>query len=194
MLVNVILRIVFLSRDNQGMLMLRKFVDNWTPDPECKDKLTDFEKFLNQMDIPCKLAIQTTPSGQKKLYFENGRLISFAENASSGTLALTEFYWGALSRSFQPSILYLDAFDAFYHYEVAEKIVELLKKRYPKSQIIITTHNTNLMSTRLMRPDCLFILSNEKKLTSLRNATLRELKEGYNLEKMYISGEFCLYE
>ena len=194
MLVNEILRIVFLSLDNQGIALLRTFVDNWTPDLEWKNNLSDFEDYLNQMDMPCKLAIQATPSGQKKLYFDNGRLISFAENASSGTIALTEFYWGALKRPFQPSVLFLDEFDAFYHYEVAEKIIRLLKKKYPKSQIIITTHNTNLMSTRLMRPDCLFILSNEKKLTSLNHATLRELKEGYNLEKMYLSGEFDKYE
>jgi hypothetical protein len=40
-----------------------------------------------------------------------------------------------------------------------------------------------------MRPDCYFILTGEK-LTSFANATNRELREGHNLEKLYMSGEF----
>ena len=45
-----------------------------------------------------------------------------------------------------------------------------------------------------MRPDCLFILSGDGRLTPLNEATARELREGHNLEKMYISGEFKNYE
>ena len=40
-----------------------------------------------------------------------------------------------------------------------------------------------------MRPDCYFILS-DNKLTSFADATNRELREGHNLEKLYMSGEF----
>jgi hypothetical protein len=50
------------------------------------------------------------------------------------------------------------------------------------------------MTNRIMRPDCLLILSSRGTLTSLCNATERELREGHNLEKMYISGEFERYE
>ena len=77
---------------------------------------------------------------------------------------------------------------------MAENVMKFLKSRYPESQIIMTSHNTNLMTNRLMRPDCLFILSRSGSLTSLCNATPRELREGHNLEKMYISGEFEKYE
>lgn len=42
-----------------------------------------------------------------------------------------------------------------------------------------------------MSPDCLFILPSEGKLTALCDATGRELREGHNLERMYISGEFA---
>ena len=55
----------------------------------------------------------------------------------------------------------------------------------------MTSHNTNLMD---MRPDCLFILSRRGRLTALCDATERELREGHNLEKMYIGGEFDAYE
>jgi hypothetical protein len=84
--------------------------------------------------------------------------------------------------------MFIDEFDAFYHFEMAEELVGILE-RMPGFQAILTSHNTNLLSNRIMRPDCYFILTGEK-LTSFANATGRELREGHNLEKLYMSGEF----
>lgn len=85
-------------------------------------------------------------------------------------------------------MMFIDEFDAFYHYELSESIVAMLEKM-PRTQIILTSHNTNLLSNRIMRPDCYFILT-KNKLTSFANSTRRELREGHNLEKLYMSGEF----
>ena len=76
---------------------------------------------------------------------------------------------------------------------MAENIVKFFKIKYPKCQVILTSHNTNLLSNKIMRPDCYFILTSDR-ITALKEATPRELKEGHNLEKMYISGEFEKYE
>jgi len=38
------------------------------------------------------------------------------------------------------------------------------------------------------------VLSRSGRLTTLCDATSRELREGHDLEKMYISGEFEAYE
>ena len=57
----------------------------------------------------------------------------------------------------------------------------------------MTSHNTNLMTNRLMRPDCLFILSRTGTLTSLCNATERELREGHNKD-VYGSVKKCVQE
>ena len=46
------------------------------------------------------------------------------------------------------------------------------------------------MSNKIMRPDTLFILSTSGKLTPLCKATDRELREGHNLGKLYMNGEF----
>ncbi len=158
------------------------------------DSLNDLECFLNEMGIECKLALKKLPDGSKELYFVHDKLVPFYENASSGTLALVELYRKLVSRISSSSFVYLDEFDAFYHYEMSDNVIRFLKKRYPNSQMIMTTHNTNLMTNRLMRPDCMFILSKRGALTALCNATERELREGHNLEKMYISGEFERYE
>lgn len=149
--------------------------------------LHNFEDFLNLMGIECKLVLQELPDGQVELYFSQNKLVPFYSTASSGTLALTSLYQKIVSNL---SLIYLDDFAAFYHYEMAEKLICYFKDKYPECQFIMTSHNTNLMTNKIMRPDCLFILSSEGTLTALCDATERELREGHNLEKMYISGEF----
>lgn len=161
---------------------------------ENSGNLQDFEDFLNAMGIECKLVLKKLPDGQKNLYFDHKKLLPFYGTVSSGTLVLVDLYQKVISKMWDVSFIYLDEFDAFYHYEMAENVIKFFKRKYPMCQIIMTTHNTNLMTNRLMRPDCVFILSRAGTLTALCNATQRELREGHNLEKMYISGEFEKYE
>lgn len=157
------------------------------------DRLKDLEDFLNGMGIICKLVLKKLPDGQRELYFSHEKLVSFYETASSGTLALVDMYHRLIPKAWTPSFIYLDEFDAFYHYEMSENVMNFLKKKYPKCQIIMTSHNTNLMTNRLMRPDCLFILSRTGTLTSLCNATERELREGHNKD-VYGSVKKCVQE
>lgn len=153
--------------------------------------LHNFEDFLNLMGIECKLVLKELPDGQVELYFAHKKLVPFYSTASSGTLALTSLYQKIVSN---PSLIYIDDFAAFYHYEMAEKLICYFKDKYPECQFIMTSHNTNLMTNKIVRPDCLFILSSRGTLTALCDATERELREGHNLEKMYIRGEFEKYE
>ena len=129
------------------------------------------------------------------IYKAEGEYLIFVD--SDDTLfaeALADLYQRLISKVGDASFVYLDEFDAFYHYEMSENVIRFFKQRYPECQIVMTSHNTNLMTNRIMRPDCLFILSQRGTLTALCSATERELREGHNLEKMYISGEFEKYE
>lgn len=187
-------RMVMMTVSNTLVFKERRLSDSFFELLENPESLKDFEDFLNAMGITCKLVLKKLPDGQGELYFAHEKLVPFYENASSGTLTLASFYRRFITAVKNCSFMYLDEFDAFYHYEMADNVIRFLKLKYPMCQIIMTSHNTNLMTNRLMRPDCLFILSRKGTLTALCNATPRELREGHNLEKMYISGEFESYE
>lgn len=149
--------------------------------------LREFEDLLHESGIGEKLVIKQNADGKNILYFATGTPLPFFKVASNGTKALyTFFYWYKTAKDV--SLLFLDEFDAFYHFELAESVVMMLEKMR-NTQIILTSHNTNLLTNRIMRPDCYFILTRNR-LTSLANATTRELREGHNLEKLYMSGEF----
>lgn len=152
-----------------------------------KGYLGEFEDFLHTSGIEENLKAIRDNDGVKRLYFEGKTPLPFFKVASSGTKALYNFFYWYKTAS-DVSLMFIDEFDAFYHFELAESIVALLEKM-PRTQVILTSHNTNLLSNRIMRPDCYFILT-KNKLTSFANATKRELREGHNLEKLYMSGEF----
>lgn len=150
-------------------------------------KVKDFENFVNSEGLDIHLTVVDTPEG-KKLYFkyQNGMAYFFNE-CSTGMSSLILIYSWLLEIS-NCSFVYIDEFDAFYHYELAEMIVKKLKS-YTNTQIIVTTHNTDLMNNDLMRPDCYFILNNEK-IDSLNHLTEKDLRLAHNLQKMFKAGSF----
>ena len=151
--------------------------------------LKEFEDFLHNAGVADNLTVLADTDGRKRLYFDTTPPLLFEHAASSGTkMLLTLFRLYKAAEMEKISLLFLDEFDAFYHFELAENIVQKLEK-LKDTQIIFTSHNTNLLSNRIMRPDCYFILTKDK-LTSFANATDRELREGHNLEKLFMSGEF----
>ncbi len=148
--------------------------------------LTSFQNLLKTAGIEEELVVKKNPSGELQLYFKRKKPIPFFKTASNGTKALYTFYYWL--HTTELSFLFIDEFDAYFHFELSESIVKLLQERNA-FQSILTSHNTSLLSNRIMRPDSYFILTKDK-LTSFANATNRELREGHNLEKLFVSGEF----
>ncbi|WP_338954769.1 ATP-binding protein [Fusobacterium nucleatum] len=149
-------------------------------------KLKDFENFLKKVGINYNL-IEKEVGKEKKIYckFKSGE-VNFFEIASKGTKSLTVFYaW--LIRLNDVSFVFIDEFDAFYHVNLAKRVVEELLKL--NVQAILTTHDTTIMTNDLLRPDCYFVLS-EGKIKSLPDLTEKELRQAHNLEKMYRAGAF----
>ena len=174
----------FSSSLNANLRLSLPPVEEYFEEPK---ELERFEKFLNTYGIKCKLIILDQVDGKKELYFDYAKPLHFASNLSSGTMALTRFYFQYLGKN-KPTFVFMDEFDAFYHYELSEKMVELLEKEFD-CQVVLTSHNTDLLSNSIMRPDCFMILSNGK-LTPVCEATTREIRQGHNLEKLYKNGEF----
>lgn len=111
----------------------------------------------------------------------NGGRVPFQLICSTGTNALELlFYW--MQKIKQATFVFIDEFDAFYHYDLSFKVCKQLFNLSP--QLFVSTHNTYLMTNDLLRPDCNFIL-NENKIKSLSDCTDKELRFGHNIEKLY---------
>jgi hypothetical protein len=172
------------NSDSSTTYNLSNYIEQIIKDGEVES----LQNFLNSFGIEGKLAVHDDPSGIKTLYFEfDNRPIPFIANCSSGTKALVRLFY-AVSMAKLPSVLFIDEFDAFYHYDLAEAVIKMCEEFQP-IQVIAATHNTDLFSNKTIRPDCVYILSKDG-ITSAANATKRELREGHNLEKLYKAGEF----
>ncbi len=151
----------------------------------------EFQRFLRDLaGIETNLEVLelTQPVPQKLLVEKHkNKMFHFKQIASSGSKALELlFYWS--KRFNEVSFLFMDEFDAFYHFDLARNVIKHIVD-YDNIQVVFTTHNPNLATNEMLRPDCYFILKNGK-LTSFADSTERELREGHNLEKMLRNGEF----
>ena len=119
-------------------------------------------------------------------HFDN-KDADFFKIASTGTRSLALFYYWYI-RMEKASFVFIDEFDAFYHYELSESVQKRLR-RISDVQVFTTTHNTDLMSNDLLRPDCYFLLENNS-INAISELTEKELRQAHNLQKMYKAGAF----
>ena len=154
-----------------------------------KDHLSDFESFLNEAGVACKLGV-IDKNGLESIAFSFGnKLLDFWEVASSGTRSLALFYYWLqrLRETKDVSFVFIDEFDAYYHHKLSKLIVSKLK--YIDLQVILTTHNTSIISNDLLRPDCYFIMK-DNKIDPVYKLTDTDLRLAHNLEKMFRAGAF----
>lgn len=136
---------------------------------------TDLDLTGASADGPSDLAIRT----------DRGP-IPFGSCASAGVRMLaTHFYW--LHRSDRISFLFLDDFDAHYHFRTAESILRLLID--VGVRFILSSHSTPLVTNRILRPDCILV-SDGRGISPLPELTDREIREGHSLERLLRGGEF----
>lgn len=152
-----------------------------------KNNLTkDFEEFINRVSGQ-KFEFQTPNEDDKELYcqFGLGR-IPFDKIASTGTQSLQLlYYW--LKQMASASFVFIDEFDAFYHFKLSYEVCKTLFAL--PCQAFTSSHNTYLMTNELLRPDCNFILQ-DNKIKPLSECTDKELRLGHNIEKMFRGNAF----
>lgn len=119
--------------------------------------------------------------------------LSFGFQESEGTqkmFELSPFIYAALK---QGTTLVIDEFDARFHPLLTKKIVELFNSEgNKKSQLIFTTHDTNLLSADLLRRDQIDFVEKDRYGAS-HLYTLVEIKGVRNdasFEKDYIQGKY----
>lgn len=146
----------------------------------------DFKKFLLAVSEQEFDFIPHNQNDKVLFCFVKGKPTLFHQIASTGTNSLELLYFW-LKHLDLASFVCVDEFDAFYHFKLS---FEVCKRLFDLNcQVLLSSHNTFLMTNDLLRPDCNFVLNNNK-IKSLCDATDKELREGHNIEKLYRGGTF----
>lgn len=147
----------------------------------------EFAKFLKDISGQ-QFDFSLTKADDKYLTCKIGNgSILFNQLESTGTRSLKLlFYW--ITNLKEASLVFIDEFDAFYHFKLAFAVCKQLFAM-DNCQVFMTSHNTYLMTNDLLRPDCNFILDNNK-IKPLNQCTDKELRFGHNMEKLFRGNTF----
>ena len=161
------------------------FLEDWIIKNGLIKNFNDFLVKICNLDV--ELSTASLPDSRQIIVenHKNGKLI-FNQTYSSGTSAAELFYFW-MKKFNDVSLVFMDEFDAYYHHELALKIVEILKS-YTNMQAIFTTHNTALMGNNILRPDCYLIMNKGTLASYIDRVGSKEIREGHNLEKIYRGG------
>lgn len=152
------------------------------------DLIQDFQNFLTETSEQ-NYSLFKLAGDDEMLYCKiDGEDIPFLLIASTGTRALLLLYYWIKQIEFRKlSFIFIDEFDAFYHFALSKAVCRRLFK-FP-AQIFLSSHNTALMTNDLLRSDCYFVIDG-KSVKSLPQLTAKDLQWGHNLEKLYRGGAF----
>ena len=152
------------------------------------NSVQEFEKFLKQYGLDYDLIIREINGVNQLIASYKNTDVPFSLVASTGTMTLYLFYVWKLMAFNDVSLVFIDEFDAFLHFEASAELVQLLNAN-DSFQTILTTHNVTLMNNKTTRPDACYLMT-KNKITCLTDCTEKEIREAHNLEKMYKNGAF----
>jgi AAA15 family ATPase/GTPase len=183
--------LLFWQRDDRGYIgyetgsgdLIRGIIE--------RGNFDNFKKFLESAGLASNIGYEQNNTGRYSIFYKfHNRDVNFWQSSSTGIHSLILFYYWLQrleSEKPRPSFLFIDEFDAFYHQELSKFVVNELKRN--PCQIVLTTHNTGIMTNDLLRPDCYYLMYKDR-IKSIASLTDKELRFGNNIEKMYRTGAF----
>lgn len=172
-------------REFIGLETNRSYIDEYI----ILNNLTkDFETFLRDTSGQAFVFDLPDPNDKTLFCLIDGNKTPFHSIASTGTESLELLYFW-LTKMNQAQFVFIDEFDAFYHYKLSFEVCQRLF--HLDNQVFLSSHNTSLMTNDLLRPDCNFLLNNNM-IKPLCDCTEKELRWGHSIEKLYRGGAFNL--
>lgn len=153
-----------------------------------KKLVKDFSIFLNKVSGQNFTFVEPNKNDKMLMCVYGKEKVPFNDIISTGTHSLILLYFW-LQKMNEATFVFIDEFDAFYHFELSYEVCVRLFNL--DCQVFLSSHNTYLMTNELLRPDCNFILNNNKVLP-LCECTEKELRFANNIEKLYRGGSFKL--
>lgn len=153
-----------------------------------KELVKDFAKFMEEVSEQ-RFAFAPPRQNDKQLFcYIKGSPMPFSLVASTGTHSLELLYFW-LKHLEDAAFVFVDEFDAFYHFKLSQAVCRKLFAL--DCQVFMTSHNTQLLTNDLLRPDCNFLLEKDE-IRAFHDCTEKELREGHNIEKLYRGGTFAI--
>ena len=153
-------------------------------DPEV---LKGLQSFLSDCGLSYELHAISDISGKRVYAHFANQDYPFFPIASTGTKSLCLFFYWMDKMKEHLKFLFLDEYDAFYHFNLSQGILRRVNSD-PSFQAILTTHNPYLADNAIMRPDCYLNIKNGK-IRSFADSTNRIIREGNSLERMVLSDD-----
>lgn len=179
--------LMFYSLDTNRYQGLSIGVDSYTQGIIRHGKMKEFEEFLRTQGLDYHLlALDNNGIMDMFCQFPN-QTVHFSQVASTGTKSLALFYYWYTEFT-KASFVYVDEYDAFYHFELSIELIRLVRS-IQNTQVFFSTHNTDLLSNELLRPDAYYLIENEK-IKSIDKRTYKEIRKAHNLQKMFKAGAF----
>ena len=169
-----------------------------------KDLSVD-KKLFTEDDLPINMPVEVRERVLKELQGaikfdtkllyqsnDNQGLVPFdLDDESDGTQALFAFASRWLALLENDEILFVDEIDTSLHPLLVHHLVKLLNCSNSKAQLVFTTHDTTLLSQRIMRRDQVWFVEKDKaQSTQLYSLADFSPRENEALEKGYLSGRY----
>lgn len=176
------LRGMFLMYGSFGKLNRERFVKSLASNTQLLSQFKDFIASLGFKEPLCIIGYSSEPV----LAIEYAKPLPFFDYASAGLQSAAKLFYTLYCRVNPLRFVFIDEFDATYHYQLAKTVLSNLEK-LKGVQIVLTTHNIALLN--ITNYTNIAILE-EGKILPIADKTNRDLSLGFNLEQLYRAGEF----
>lgn len=163
----------------------------------------EINNFFNKIKYRQKIYFSNIAKNKSGTFQRNAKFLSFEkagtdakipmEYESTGNKSLIYILLAFIHAVKNDSILVVDEFSSDLHNELEECLIRYFFIKSRNSQIFFTTHSTNILDSKIMRPDQVYSV----KFDGMNGTVLKRFSErnpmprvAQNLEHMYLNGEF----